>query len=70
MNEACIGGISGNVGHHMTRHALDWGDEVVHVCRERGVGKLERFKGRTSPVPGATDDRPIIKLAVLPREVQ
>ena len=48
----------------MVQHALDRGYEVVGVCREQSVGKLDRFKGRITVVPGATDDREVIKRAV------
>jgi hypothetical protein len=34
------------------------------VCRDRSVGKLERFKGRITVNPGATNDREVIKNAV------
>ena len=40
------------------------GYEVVGVCRARSVGKLDKFKGRISVIPGATDDREVIKTAV------
>jgi hypothetical protein len=48
----------------MIQHALDRGYELVGVCREKSVGKLDRFKGRIAVVPGATDDRAVIKTAV------
>jgi hypothetical protein len=48
----------------MVQHALDRGYEVVGVCREQSVGKLDAFKGRISVVPGATNDREVIKKAV------
>jgi hypothetical protein len=48
----------------MVQHALDRGYEVVGVCRERSVGKLDAFKGRITIIPGATDDREVIKQAV------
>ena len=48
----------------MVQHALDRGYEVVGVCREKSVGKLDAFKGRISVIPGATNDREIIKKAV------
>ena len=48
----------------MVRHALDRGYEVVGVCREASVGKLDAVKGRITIVPGATDDRHVIKRAV------
>jgi hypothetical protein len=48
----------------MVQHALDRGYGVVGVCRERSVGKLDRFKGRITVIPGATNDREVIKTAV------
>ena len=60
----CIVGASGKLGKHMVGHALDRGYEVVAVCREQSVGKLAEFDGRIDVVPGATDDREVIKRAV------
>ena len=60
----CIVGASGKLGQYMVRQLLDRGDEVVGVCREQSVGKLDAFKGRITVVPGATDDREVIKRAV------
>jgi hypothetical protein len=48
----------------MVRHCLDRGYEVVGVCREQSVGKLDEFKGRITVVPGATNDRAVIERAV------
>ena len=48
----------------MVQHALDRGYEVVGVCRERSVGKLDAFRGRIAVIPGATNDREVIKKAV------
>jgi NAD(P)H-binding len=64
MKKICIVGASGKLGQYMVQHALDRGYEVVGVCREKSVGKLEAFKGRVSVVPGATNDREVIKKAV------
>jgi hypothetical protein len=36
----------------------------VGVCRERSVEKLDAFKGRITVIPGATNDREVIKRAV------
>jgi NAD(P)-dependent dehydrogenase (short-subunit alcohol dehydrogenase family) len=60
----CIVGASGKLGRYMVQHALDRGYEVVGVCRAESVGKLDEFKGRISVVPGATDDRDVIRTAV------
>jgi NAD(P)-dependent dehydrogenase (short-subunit alcohol dehydrogenase family) len=60
----CIVGASGKLGKYMVQHALDRGHEVVGVCREQSVGKLDAFKGRITVVPGATNDPEVIKRAV------
>jgi uncharacterized protein YbjT (DUF2867 family) len=60
----CIVGASGKLGKYMVQHALDRGCEVVGVCREKSVGKLAEFEGRIEVVPGATDDREVVKRAV------
>src|SRR5829696_5146797 len=62
--KVCIVGASGKLGQYMVQHAFDRGYQVVGVCREESVEKLERFKGRISVVPGATDDRDVIRRAV------
>jgi hypothetical protein len=49
----------------MVQQALDRGHEVVGVCRERSVSKLEAFKGRIRVIPGATNDRQVIQQAVV-----
>jgi hypothetical protein len=60
----CIIGASGKLGQYMLQHALDRGYEVIGVCRERSVSKLEAFKGRITLLPGATNDRAVIEQAV------
>ncbi len=60
----CIIGASGKLGRYMIQHALDRGYDVVGVCRERSVGKLETFKGRIRLIAGATNDRAVIQRAV------
>ena len=60
----CIVGASGKLGQYMVQHALDRGYEVVGVCREQSVEKLAAFEERITVVPGATDDRDVIKQAV------
>lgn len=64
IKKVCIVGASGKLGQYMVQHALDRGYEVVGVCRAQSVGKLDRFADRISIVPGATNDREVIKKAV------
>ena len=60
----CIVGASGKLGKYMVQHALDRGHEVVGVCREKSVAKLDAYKGRITVFPGATNDRDVIEQAV------
>jgi uncharacterized protein YbjT (DUF2867 family) len=60
----CIIGASGKLGQYLVQHALNRGYEVVGVCREESVGKLDAFKGRIAVVPGRTDDRGVIEEAI------
>src|SRR4051794_24768755 len=60
----CIVGASGKLGQYMIQHCLDRDYEVVGVCREQSVAKLDKFKGRITVVPGTTDDRDVIKTAI------
>jgi len=62
--KVCIVGASGKLGRYMVQHALDRSYDVVGVCREKSVGKLDEFKDRITIVPGATDDREVIGKAV------
>jgi len=62
--KVCIIGASGKLGQYMVQHALDRGYEVVGVCRERSVEKLDAFKGRITVITGATNDREVIERAV------
>ncbi len=64
MKRVCIVGASGKLGQYMVQHALDRGYEVVGVCREQSVGKLDRFRGQITVFPGATNDRQVIQQAV------
>jgi NAD(P)-dependent dehydrogenase (short-subunit alcohol dehydrogenase family) len=62
--KVCIVGASGKLGQYMVQHALDRGYEVVGVCREQSVEKLDAFKGRITVFPCATDDREVIERAL------
>lgn len=61
--KVCIVGASGKLGRYMVRHCLDRGFEVVGVCRERSVPKLDEFQDRIAIFPGAADDREVIARA-------
>jgi hypothetical protein len=62
--KVAIIGASGKLGQYMVQHALDRGYEVVGVCREQSVGKLDRFEGRITVIPGLTNDPAVIRRAV------
>ena len=62
--KVCIVGASGKLGQYMVQHAVDRDYEVVGVCREQSVPKLDAFKERMTVVAGATDDREVISQAV------
>lgn len=62
--KVCIIGASGKLGQYMVQHALDRGHEVVGVCRERSVPKLDRFADQISIVPGPTNDPEVVRQAV------
>jgi NAD(P)-dependent dehydrogenase (short-subunit alcohol dehydrogenase family) len=62
--KVCIVGASGKLGQYMVRHALERGYEVVGVCRQKSVAKLDRFKDQITIIPGATNDRDVIRHAV------
>ena len=60
----CIVGASGKLGQYMVQHSLDRGYEVVGVCREQSVDKLAAYEDRITVVPGATNDRDVIRRGV------
>jgi hypothetical protein len=62
--KVCIIGASGKLGTYMVQHSLARGYEVVGVCREKSVAKLDEFKGRITIIPGFTNDRAVIEKAV------
>ena len=62
--KVCVVGASGKLGRYMVQHALDKGHEVVGVCRQQSLDKLDRFHGRITVIAGATDDPEAIKRAV------
>ena len=64
MKKICIVGASGKLGQYMVQHALNSRYEVIGVCREKSVGKLDRFKDQMTIIPGATNNREVIKEAV------
>lgn len=64
MQKVCIIGASGKLGKYMIQHALDRNYEIVGVCREQSVGKLDQFKDQITIVPGRTNNRKVIKKAV------
>lgn len=64
MRKVCIIGASGKLGQYMIQHCLDRGYEVVGVCRDKSVPKLAHFGDRITIVPGATNDRDVIRRAV------
>ena len=64
IKKVCIVGASGKLGQYMVQHSLDRDYEVVGVCREQSVGKLDRFRERITVVPGPTNDRQVIEKAV------
>jgi len=67
-HRTCIIGISGKLGQYMLQHCLDRGHEVVGVCREQSVHKLDPFLAahgdRITLVPGPTNDPDVVRRAV------
>jgi NAD(P)-dependent dehydrogenase (short-subunit alcohol dehydrogenase family) len=63
-HRVCIVGASGKLGRYLVQHALDRGYDVVAVCREQSIPKLDEFADRIELHGGATDDREVIQKAV------
>jgi NAD(P)-dependent dehydrogenase (short-subunit alcohol dehydrogenase family) len=59
--KVCIVGASGKLGQYMVQHSLDRGYDVVGVCRQQSVNKLAAYEDRITVIPGATDDRDVIR---------
>ena len=59
--KVCIVGASGKLGHYMIEHCLDRGYEIVGVCREESVAKLDAYRDRMTVVAGRTNDRGVIE---------
>lgn len=64
MRKVCVVGASGKLGTLMVEECLKRGYEVVGVCREESVGKLDTFKDRITIVPGRTNNEEVIKKAI------
>ncbi|WP_114202664.1 NAD(P)-dependent oxidoreductase [Janibacter anophelis] len=64
IQRVCIIGASGKLGRYMVEESLRRGYEVVAVCRERSVHKLDDVADRITIVPGATNDREVVRRAV------
>ena len=63
--KVCVVGASGKLGQYMVQHSLDRGYEVVGVCREQSVDKLAAYQDRITVLPGATNDRDVVRRAVV-----
>jgi coenzyme F420-reducing hydrogenase delta subunit len=63
-HRVCIVGASGRLGTYMVEHALNRGHDVVGVCRQESVGKLDAYRERIEIVPGPTNDPEVIARAV------
>lgn len=64
IRKVCVVGASGKLGTLMVEECLKRGYEVVGVCREESVGKLNAFKDRITIVPGRTNNEEVIKKAI------
>ena len=64
ISKVCIVGASGKLGQYMVEHSLERGYDVVGVCREQSVEKLDRFQDRITINPGATNNREVIQQSV------
>ena len=64
IHKIAIIGASGKLGQYMIQHALARGYDVTGVCRAQSVPKLDPYKERITILPGATNDRDVIRRAV------
>jgi putative NADH-flavin reductase len=64
MMKTRIIGASEKLDTYTVQHALDRSHELVGVCRERCVSKLEAFKGRIPVFPSATNDHQMIQQSI------
>lgn len=64
VRKVCVVGASGKLGRYMVERCLERGYEVVGVCREQSVQKLDAFAGRITIVAGKTNDREVMRRAL------
>jgi len=64
IEKVCIIGASGKLGRYLVEHCLERGYQVVGVCRQKSMPKLDELKERIEIVPGATNDPEVIQRAV------
>ena len=62
--KVCIIGASGKLGRHMVQQALERNYDVIGVCREQSIDKLDAFKDQITIIPGTTNDIEVIRKAV------
>ncbi|MFD0560039.1 putative NAD(P)-binding protein [Stackebrandtia endophytica] len=60
----CVIGASGKLGRYLVQHALERGCEVVGVCREKSIPKLDDLADCITIIGAHTDDRTAIARAV------
>lgn len=65
INKVCVVGAGGKLGRYMIQFALARGYEVVAVCRQKSVKKLDEFKHEISIVAGETNNPEVVKKAIV-----